>query len=142
MRSIRRINNSNEDRISYHKFQGLFNNSRDVKIEESSTSRKSIQSTGITIDSTKNPDERVFLDFIKSVIQSDKELERLKSELSLKPDFRIDSLFNSFKGHEDNISLSLGDFRFSISKYLNIFPTSRETFLLFNRYSSESDKMK
>ena len=81
-------------------------------------------------------EEETFLAFLKEIILLENEIERVKCELALKPDFNFPDAYRVFesdrrgKDYLDEIDVKYG------LNFLDVFPVIDEIHLVFKRFSS------
>jgi len=81
-----------------------------------------------------NYEEHNFKAFLKDLIMWENEVERLKCDLALRPDFNLPDAFRVFevdkRGYVNDIDFKYG------ANFLDVFPTADEITLTFRRYTN------
>jgi len=81
-------------------------------------------------------EEELFLEYLKDTLIQERDLERLKCDLTLKSDFNLGDLYKIFELNRLGY-LTAGDLKYGMNLF-NVFPTSEEVNLLIKRYDGSN----
>ena len=81
-------------------------------------------------------EEELFLEYLKDTLQNEREIERLKCDLTLKSDFNLSDLYKIFELNRLGY-LSAGDVKYGMNLF-NVFPSMEEINLIIKRYDGSS----
>lgn len=79
-------------------------------------------------------EEETFLNFVKELLNEERKIERIKTELSLKSDFNIEDLFRVFE-LDGRGYLTESDIKYGLNA-LDLYPLSAEVNILLKRFDN------
>lgn len=92
------------------------------------------KSNGFKTSSYTSLEDETFLTFMKEIMNEERNIERLKTDLALRSDFTIEDAFRIFelegRGYVTDLDIKYG------MNALDLFPTNEEVSLLVKRYDS------
>ena len=82
-------------------------------------------------------EEEYLMGALKNIVEIDRELVNIKTQLSLRPDFNLQDCFRLFDVNQ-NESITQFEFESGLNK-MGLFPTKDEVYLFYKKFDEDKD---